>query len=60
MSGDYKRKFRKNLVVVLYSKNSSNAFRRLRRRGASPANRGFAAPMTISSFSLAANLEDAI
>jgi hypothetical protein len=43
------------LVMVLYFKDSSNAFRRLRRRGASPANRGSAAPMTISNFSLAAN-----
>jgi hypothetical protein len=28
---------------MLYSENSSNTFRRLRRRGASPANRGSAA-----------------
>jgi len=35
---------------VLYSKNSSNAFRRRRRREANPANCGSAAPMTISSF----------
>ncbi|MBU4338535.1 hypothetical protein KKD57_03170 [Patescibacteria group bacterium] len=39
---------------MLYSKDSSNAFRRLRRRGASPTKRGSAAPMIISSFSLAA------
>ncbi|MBU1327522.1 hypothetical protein KKB64_02830 [Patescibacteria group bacterium] len=34
-----------NSLLVLYSKNSSSEFRRLRRRGASPANRGSAAPI---------------
>jgi hypothetical protein len=34
-----------NSLLVLYFKDSSNAFRRLRRRGASPANRGSAAPI---------------
>jgi len=46
-----------SLILVLYSKDSSNAFRRLRRRGKPPAKfrkRGGAAPLTISSFSLAA------
>jgi len=43
--------------VVQYSKDSPNAFRRRRRRGGSPAKirkGGGAAPLTISSFSLAA------
>jgi len=43
---------------VLYFKDSSTAFRRRRRRRKLPAKiqkRGGAAPMTISSFSLAAN-----
>jgi len=47
----------KELVLVLYPKDSSNGFRRLRRRGNSPAKirkRDEAAPMTISSFSLTA------
>jgi len=34
-----------NFLLVLYSKNSSNAFRRLWRRGANSANRGSAAPI---------------
>jgi len=43
---------------VQYSKDSPNAFRRLRWRGIPPAKirkGGGAAPLTISSFSLAAN-----
>jgi hypothetical protein len=41
--------------LVRDNTNSSNGFRRLRRRGSPARKRGFAAPMTISSFSLAAN-----
>jgi len=45
-------------LFVLYSENSPNAFRRRRRRGSPPAKirkGGGATPLTILSFSLAAN-----
>jgi len=47
--------------MVQYSKDSPNAFRRRRRRGSPPAKirkGGGAAPLTISSFSLAANFKE--